>query len=188
MAKYASTLAAIDKMTDSAEISDAVNSAKKVFKECDFYAVNDLYFGERDRKDSSHTLTSDEVRQILEVMKSSTKPIDQIKRIGKNEIANLKQKQKDLKFQKQLQSDNAEAVAQINGKYKLASAYITAQSKNLNAHCNAYARYLAACRRAFVLAGKKAAASEEKSTEEAAMFDFVLGEASNDYVEAMLLG
>lgn len=179
---YDAAVAAVDEAADSEAIDKAVSDAKKKMKEFDFgKQAQDAYF--EDKKDE-HTLTADEVTLINDVMKSSTRAINQIKRDGDAAIKGLKKAQTDLKYEKNQSEHDDLSVSKLNGKYKVANIFVSYYSKMLNATCNAYARYLAAARRAFVLAGKKAGATNES----AEVFDYLLGEASDFYVESVLLG
>jgi Mg2+ and Co2+ transporter CorA len=184
---YTDAIDALQSAADGEAMSKIVKDAKDAAKEIDIAdIIEKAYFGDR-KAVENHPLDSKEVRTILNVVGSSTRSITEIKRAGEATINTLKKKEADLKYMKDVQDNSDVALARINAKYKLASTFVTYASKTLNAHCNTYARYLAACRRAFVLVGKKATSKAEQGTSESALMDAMLTEASNDYVESMLL-
>lgn len=185
---YDSAVSSIEAASDSEAISTAISDAKKKMKEFNYgKTAQDAFFGSK--VDGEHPLTSAEITLINDVVKNSTRTVNKIKKDGDLAIKGLKEAQTNLKFEKN-QSDHDElSLAKINGKYKIANTFVSNYSKMLNAICNAYARYLAAARRAFVLAGKKGSKDDTASdaTNES-VFDYILGEASDFYVESVLLG
>ena len=181
-------IANLDKASSNDEITKYVENTKKYLKGEDIAKeVDELFFGD---KKETYKLTSTDVGIIKEVVKNSNRAISSVKAHGKHVINMLQNKQSELKADRTMADDKDElALAKLNAKYKIAGMTIKYTNKALNAVYNAYARYLAQCRRAFVLAGKKASAKEEQKNDQTvnASYDFMLGEASNDFVERMLL-
>ena len=180
--------ASIDSAADTDAINKILDEAKKAMKETNVAKIlEDAFFGKRpdkgsDEAENGHALTANEVTLIDDVVKTSKRAITQIKNIGDAAVKALKLEQQNLKYEKNMAEHDDLSLAKINAKYKLASTTISLTSKYTSAACNMYARYLAIARKAFVQAGKKAAGSENSS----AVFDFVLGEASDDYVAEAL--
>ena len=185
---YQNVVNGIDKAADNDAISKYVENIKKQIKERDIAKEAEEHFF--DEKEEKHALTSSEVKTIANVVSSSTRAIDVVKNYGKMIINRLETQRKYLKAEKTLADDNDElTISRLNAKYKVAGIMIKYSNKVLNAVCNTYARYLAQCRKAFVMAGKNASAKkdQEKDQQVNASYDFMLGEASDDYVEHMLL-
>lgn len=182
-------IANIDKADSNDAISKYVANTKKYFDEHDIASeVDDLFFGEKSKNE--HPLTKDEVDIIKEVVKNSNRAISSVKMHGKHVLNSLENQRSELKADKTIADSKDELVlAKLNAKYKIAGMSIKYTNKALSAVYNAYSRYLAQCRRAFVLAGKKATAKKDQKKDQQAneSYDFMLGEASNDYVEKMLL-
>lgn len=178
----------IDNAADTDGINKIVDEIKKKAKETNYAKnISDILFGAKpasgsDEAENGHPLTAQDVALINEIVKSSKRMINYIKMTGEYGVKYLKSEQTNLKYEKNMSEHDELSLAKINAKYKVATVYVSIVSKTTNAACNAYARYLAAARKAFVQAGKKAAGSENSS----AVFDFVLGEASDDYVAEAL--
>lgn len=180
----ANTTRDIGNASDNDGVDKAMESCKKFMKELDYAKYIENRIWDKDAKED-YALTGKETKLIKETMKNGKATINKVKNMGNYAIKYLKELQRELKFSKyEVDEKDNLALSKINAEYKAANLGIKYCQKALNATVNAFHRVLAQCRKAFVVAGKNA--TEQKATKESALYDYILGEASDIYVESAL--
>lgn len=184
VAKHSDYVAKITDSMESEKHNEIVDEARKFLKEYDYTdKVNSAFFGE---KKEDYTLTEADKKIIVATMTNSRNFISRIKKHGDEQADSMKTIEKNNKYEASYNKLYERAdiiISSLNAQYKLAAEFSKFLSKMTNASCNAAARYLAACRRVFVVVGKK-----KSAVDESAVYDYILAEASDNYVEAKLLG
>lgn len=176
----------IEKAQDNDAIDKAVEEYKKQSKESNIAkSVDELIWGPKAEKKDDYEITSADKDFIKKMVKDGKNAINSARNMGNFAIKQLKEDQRQLKNEKYEKDDkDSLGLARVNAEYKLSTIQIKDTQKLLNVSVNALHRVLAQCRRAFIAAGKNA--TEQKATKESALYDYILGEASDIYVESAL--
>ncbi len=149
-----------------------------------------LFFAS-EKAEEDYKLTTSDVAIIAGVVNlGSNKIINAIKTIGKSGERFCDNTVKSLKLDKAAVKvkDDDLAMAKWNAKYKIATKSGNVISSLTSKACSAAARYTAEARRAFVIVGKNATATNVKESYgmDIEVYDEILGEASDYYVEKSL--
>lgn len=159
-------------------IDKEVEKFKKTMKDLDVYKNLEKILYASDKVEENYKLNNEDVKEITRIMASGARIINAAKRSGNYLIKSFKQQQDEVKaVSKTIENDLV--LARLNGSYKISSLFVKMAQKCLNAVLGGMSRVLASCRKVFVAAGKNAT---EKSTNESALYDNLLAEASDIYV------